>query len=57
MLSRADPYSALMLTAAEMPQFPAELDTELGQTPAKVGHELLLAIRAPAERGATGTSL
>ncbi|MDX6262804.1 MAG: hypothetical protein QOH84_4492 [Kribbellaceae bacterium] len=56
MLSRVDPYADLELTAAEMPQFLAELDTELGQaSPAE--RELLVAVRALAARCAAGTGL
>jgi hypothetical protein len=56
MLSRVDPYSDLVLTAAEMPQLLAELDSELGQAP-PVERELLLAVRALAQRCAAETGL
>jgi hypothetical protein len=56
MLSRVDPYADLVLTAAEMPQLLAELDTELGQA-APAERELLTAVRALAERCAAGPGL
>lgn len=57
MLSRVDPYSDLVLTAAEMPQFLAELATELGQARGTRERELLGAVRALAERCAGGDGL
>jgi hypothetical protein len=57
MLGRVDPYSDLVLTTVEMAQFLAELDTELGDARGAGEQELLQAIRALAERCATGTDL
>jgi hypothetical protein len=56
MLSRVDPYGDLILTTAEMPQFIAEVNEELGIASTAPERELLAGVRRLAERCAAETS-
>jgi hypothetical protein len=56
MLSRVDPYGDLILTAAEMPQFIAEVTEELGLAGAPSELEFLASARRLAEQCASEPS-
>ena len=56
MLSRVDPYGDVVLTAAEMPQFIAEVNEELGIAGTLPELEFLASARRLAERCAAGAS-
>jgi hypothetical protein len=56
MLSRVDPYGDLVLTAAELPQFIAEVDAERSRATGSE-RELLTDIRRLAERCASEASM
>jgi hypothetical protein len=56
LLSRVDPYGTLILTAAEIPQLIAELDTERGRAAGGPKCDHLADTRRLAERCATEAS-